>query len=241
VKRFSPLLALLLVVAAVGSSAAAGGSTGGLHVFAATSLATALPKIDAQETYTFEGSSTLAASIEAGAHADVFVSANTSDPADLYAKGLVSKPVVFAHNTVVVIVPAANPAHLRALVDLKRRGVRIEIADETVALGGYTLQILKALHLGAAVANVAGRDDDVRTVVQRVISGKVDAGFVYASDAHAAGKRVRVIAIPASAQPNVAYAAAVVLTTKRRADAAAFVASLRSARVQAALHRAGFR
>jgi molybdate transport system substrate-binding protein len=205
------------------------------------SLATVLPKIDAHERYTFAGSSKLAARIEAGTHADVFVSANTSDPAALHAKGLVSTPVVFAHNTVVVIVPAKNAAHIRTLGDLRRHGVKVEIADATVALGGYTLQILKTLHLNAGLANVVGRDDDVRTVVVKVVGRKVDAGFVYASDAQAAGRHVKVIAIPARAQPNVAYAVAVVLSSSRRSDARAFVTQLRSSRAQAALRAAGFR
>jgi ABC-type molybdate transport system substrate-binding protein len=162
---------------------AAGAGPGGLRVLAATSLATVLPKIDAHERYTFAGSSKLAAPIEAGTHADVFVSANTSDPAALHAKGLVSTPVVFAHNTVAVIVPAKNAAHIRTL----------------------------------------------------------GAGFVYASDAQAAGRHVKVIAIPARAQLNVAYAVAVVLSSSRRSDARAFVTQLRSSRAQAALRAAGFR
>jgi molybdate transport system substrate-binding protein len=233
------LLAAFAVVLVLVPAAAAGPT--GLKVFAATSLASVLPKIDPHQGYTFAGSSKLAARIDAGTHADVFVSANTSDPATLHAKGLVSTPVVFAHNTVVVIVPAKNAANLRTLADLKRHGVKVEIADATVALRGYTLQILKTLRLNAVLANVVGRDDDVRTVVAKVESGKADAGFVYASDARAAGSRVKVIAIPARAQPNVAYAAAVVLSSARAADAQAFVAQLRSPRAQAALRAAGFR
>jgi molybdate transport system substrate-binding protein len=229
---------LALVVLGLVLVAGASASPGKPRVFAATSLAGVLPAIDRNATYTFSGSSKLAAQIEAGASADVFASANTSDPADLYAKGLVSKPVVFAHNTVVVIVPAKNPAHVHALADLARKGVRVEIADATVALGGYTLQILKTLNLSV---DVATRDDDVRTVVANVEAGKSDAGFVYASDAHAAGARVLVVAIPKRAQPNVAYAAAVVLKSPRRAAAQAFVAELRSARAQAAFRAAGFR
>lgn len=209
-----------------------------LHVFAATSLATVLPQLDRGESYTFAGSSKLAARIEAGAHADVFASANTSDPAALYAKGLVTKPVVFAHNIVVVITPRANPAHIRTVADLKRRGVRVEIADASVALGGYTLQVLDTLHL---TVRIAGRDDDVRTVVAKVEAGKVDAGFVYSSDAQAAGAHVHVVAIPTRAQPAIAYAAAVVRSSAHRAEAAAFVRALVSPRARRALRAAGFR
>ena len=231
--RLASAAALVLVFAA-----AAGAGTAKPRVFAATSLAGVLPKIDANAAYTYAGSSKLAARIEAGAGVDVFASANTSDPADLYKKGLVSKPVVFAHNTVVVIVPRKNPAGIHAIADLVRTGVKVEIADETVALGGYTTQILQTLHLSPAIA---GRDGDVRTVLAKVESGKVDAGFVYASDAHAAGSAVSVIAVPARAQPNVAYAAAVVLASPRLAAARAFVHALLSAKAQAAFRAAGFR
>jgi molybdate transport system substrate-binding protein len=233
------LLAALGLALALAATAAAGPAR--LHVYAATSLAGVLPKLDPHESYTFAGSSKLAAHIEAGANADVFASANTDDPAALYRKGLVTKPVVFAHNTIVVVVPAAYRAHITTLADLKRHGVKIEIADTTVALGEYTLQVLKTLHLNAVLANVVGRDGDVRTVLGKVMSGQVDAAFVYTSDAHGAAALVKTIHIPASAQPNIAYAAAAVVKSAHRADAEAFVMQLRSARLQTALRGAGFR
>jgi molybdate transport system substrate-binding protein len=227
------ILALALVV-----TTAAAARPARLHVYGATSLASVLPRIDGGEAYTFAGSSKLAARIEAGAHADVFASANTSDPAALFAKGLVSKPVVFAHNSVVIVTPPANPGHVNAPADLARAGVSLEIADESVALGGYTLQILRTLHLKA---HIAGRDDDVRTVVAKVEAGKVDAGFVYSSDAKAAGAKLHVVAIPKRAQPAIAYAVAVVRSSAHRAEAAAFVRTLVSPRARRALRAAGFR
>lgn len=231
------LFVALAVALAAATTAAARPAP--LHVYGATSLATVLPQLDRGEIYTFAGSSKLAARIEAGAHADVFASANTSDPAALYAKGLVTKPVVFAHNSVVIVTPPSNPAQIRTAADLKRAGVTVEIADTSVALGTYTLAILKALGLSSVV--VAGRDDDVRTVVAKVEAGKVDAGFVYRSDAHAAGARVHVVAIPSRAQPAIAYAAAVVRASTHRSAAAAYVAMLRSPRAQRAFRAAGFK
>jgi molybdate transport system substrate-binding protein len=227
----------VLAVALVAATAAAA-RPARLHVYAATSLAGVLPRIDAGEAYTFAGSSKLAARIEAGARVDVFASANTSDPRELYAKGLVTKPVVFARNSIVIVTPRGNPAHIRAAADVARAGVEVEVADTSVALGEYTLQVLKTLRLAP---RIAGRDDDVRTVVSKVEAGKVDAAFVYSSDARAAGAKVHVVAIPSRAQPVIAYAAAVVKSSAHAAESAAFVQALRSARAQRLFRSAGFR
>jgi molybdate transport system substrate-binding protein len=232
-KRLAAVVAIGLVVTATAAARPAR-----LHVYGATSLAGVLPAIAGGEAYTFAGSSKLAARIEAGAHADVFASANTSDPAALYAKGLVTKPVVFAHNSVVIVTPPGNPAHIRAASDLARPGVTVEIADESVALGGYTLQILRTLHLKA---QIAGRDDDVRKVVAKVEAGKVDAGFVYSSDARTAGARVHVVTVPKRAEPPIAYAAAAIRSSAHLAQATAYVEALRSPRARRAFRAAGFK
>ena len=67
------------------------------------------PQIDNGPKYSFGGSSTLAAQITQGAPADVFASANTTIPDQLFAKGLVQKPVVFTRNRLVLVVPTSNP------------------------------------------------------------------------------------------------------------------------------------
>ena len=63
-----------------------------------------------------------------GAPADVFASANMDLPNQLYAKGACSKPVVFTRNSLVIIVPKANPASLRSVYDLAKPGVKLDIA-----------------------------------------------------------------------------------------------------------------
>src|SRR5438067_4958360 len=73
-------------------------------VYAAASLTDAFPALASGETYSFGGSNDLAAQIEQGAPADVFAAANTTLPAELHAKGLCSKPVVFTRNELVLIV-----------------------------------------------------------------------------------------------------------------------------------------
>ena len=52
----------------------------------------------------------------------MFAAASPKQPAALYAKGLVDKPVEFATNTLVLIVPKSNPAHITSVSDITKPG-----------------------------------------------------------------------------------------------------------------------
>ncbi len=116
-------------------------------VYAAASLTDVFPAIDKTEKYSFGGSNALAAQIQQGAPADVFASANMTLPTQLFQKGLCSKPVVFTRNTLVIVVPKSNPAHIHNIYDLTKSGVKIDIAAKGVPVGSYTLQILQNMNL----------------------------------------------------------------------------------------------
>ena len=67
------------------------------------------------------------------------------------------------------------------------------------------------MNIAAAVnANVVSQETDVRTVLAHVALGEVDAGFVYSTDAKTVPGQVKVIKIPAWAQPKVQYGICVV-------------------------------
>jgi len=89
-------------------------------------------------------------------------------------------------------------------------------------------------------ANVVSRETDVRSVLAKVALGQADAGFVYATDARTVAKKVNVIRIPASAQPDVTYAIAVVARSTHQSAARALVSKLRGKSGQALLARYGF-
>jgi molybdate transport system substrate-binding protein len=230
-------LALAAAVAAVGASAA---SKPHITVLAASSLSDVLPQIDRGPRYSFAGSNVLAAQLQQGAPADVFASANTKLPQQLYVQGLVLKPVVFTRNELVLVVPRANPAHIDSVSDLRRDGTKLVVAGAAVPAGAYTLQVLEALGQTAVLQNAVSQESDVRDVVAKVALGEADAGFVYATDARAARGRVLVIRLPESAQPTVAYAVAIVKATRHRAAAQAFVNELVRKPAQAKLAAAGF-
>jgi molybdate transport system substrate-binding protein len=232
------LTILVLLAFAGGSASAAGHVT--LNVYAAASLTDVFPAIDPAERYSFAGSNTLAAQITQGAPADVFASANTTLPDQLYAKGLVTKPVVFTRNALVLIVPTSNPAGIHSVYDLRRSGIKLIVAAPAVPVGGYTVQILKNMALSSVLQNVVSRESDVREVLAKVALGEADAGFVYSTDARTVSGKVTVLKLPAWAQPKLQYGIAVVAKSSNRAAAQAFVAKLLGKPAQAKLIAAGF-
>jgi molybdate transport system substrate-binding protein len=149
---------------------------------------------------------------------------------------------VFAGNRLVLAVPA-GASKVRSLADLERPGVTIAAGAPAVPVGSYTRQVLARLPAARAkrvVSNIRSNEPDVAGVVGKLTQGAVDAGFVYVTDVRAAGGRLRAIELPASLQPHVAYAAAVVKGTKHHSKAAGFVAGLLKGNGRAALTAAGF-
>ena len=230
------VLALLLLSGPARGAAAPERPT----VFAAASLTEFLKRFDPRPAYSFAGSDRLAFQIGQGAPADVFAAASPRYPQQLFAQGLVLTPQPFATNSVVLIVPRANPARIASLQDLTRPGVRLVIGDAGVPVGDYTRAALTRLGLQAALGNVISNEQDVKGVVAKVALGEADAGFVYATDVRPVRRRVRVFRLPAAAQPDVEYQIAVVRSSRHPAAARAFVRRLLSPAGRRALVDDGF-
>lgn len=210
-------------------------------VLAAASLTEVLPRIAPAARYSFGSSSQLAQQIRQGAPADVFLSASPVYTQELYAAGLVRKPVVFATNRLVLIVPRRNPAAIRSVADLARRpGLKLVVAGARVPIGLYTREVLKRLGLLRVLRKAVSQEPDVKGVVAKVALGEADAGFVYATDVHPAAAKVLVIQIPQRAQPSVRYEAAIVSSSQRLAVAQDLLISLLGTDGRRQLRRAGF-
>jgi molybdate transport system substrate-binding protein len=217
------------------------GSSGRLTVFAAASLTDVLPRIDARPRYGFAGSDVLAAQIQQGAPADVFAAASPKYPDLLYKQGLVQKPIAFATNTLVLVVPKSNPAGIHTVDDLTRPGLKIVVGDPSVPVGSYTRTVLANLGISAAVLkNVVSQETDVRSVLGKVALGEADAGFVYVTDARTVRGKVKAIALRESAQPHVVYEVAVVKSSPHLQAAYRYVTRLIRPTAQRALISAGF-
>jgi molybdate transport system substrate-binding protein len=244
-RTLAALLAAALVVASsvLAAVAFAGGAQQTrprLTVFAAASLTDVFPQIDSHARYSLGGSNMLAAQIEQGLPADVFASANTGLPWRLHRQGLVTRPVVFTANRLVVVVGHGNPEHIGSVGALERSGLRIVMAAAGVPVGDYTRKVLKRLGLSDLVDKAVSQETDVREVLAKVVLGEADAGFVYATDAKTVKGKVSLVGIPSSAQPQVLYAAAAVKSSEHLRAAKAWVRRLLSKPAQKKLRAAGF-
>ena len=257
--RIGRLLGVLLAIVALavvacgdddeGSSGSGGdgGEKPQLTVSAAASLKTAFEEYgkqfsDATVRFSFAGSDELAAQIEQGVKPDVYAAANTSLPDELYNKGLVEKPTVFAGNELVLAVPADSDT-VSSLEDLTKQGVTIAIGQEDVPVGSYTRTVLDKLpaeQSEAILANVRSEEPDVAGITGKLTQGAVDAGFLYASDVAATDGALEAIELPDDLQPEVAYGAAVVEGAKEPELAQQFIDGLLDGAGAQALKDAGF-
>jgi molybdate transport system substrate-binding protein len=240
-RRVAALLAIALAVASCGAGDDdTGRGLEGLTVFAAASLTEAFEEIAPDVTFNFAGSDELATQIREGAPADVYAAASPRYPDDLFAEGLVEEPQVFATNRLVLIVPPDNPGAIESVEALTADGVRLVVGAEGVPIGDYTRTVLESLGLADALGNVVSNEEDVKGVVGKVASGAADAGFVYVTDAAAAGDDVEAIELPQEAQAVVRYPIAAVVSSEHSEAARAFVDLILSEAGQEALADAGF-
>jgi molybdate transport system substrate-binding protein len=217
-----------------------------LVVSAASSMTEALTKCapgfdGATVRLSFGGSGELAAQIRQGVKPDVYAAANTAIPEELHADGLLSAPVDFATNELVVAVPRGSD--ITGLADLVRPGTKIAIGSESVPVGSYTRDLLGRLpgDTGPRIlANVRSNEPDVKGIVGKLAQGAVDAGFVYVTDVEAAGDSLEAIQPPAAIEPDATYAAGVVKGAKQAGLAREFVDGLKDGACAEALAAAGF-
>lgn len=208
-------LAVATVAAGLASAATSHDevATGRPIVLAAASLTEVLPRIASEASYSFGSSNALAEQIRRGAPFDVYLSASPSHTQALFREQLTRKPVAFATNSLVVILPRSNPAKIKTVFDLaKRPKLKLVVAGPKVPIGLYTREVLKRLGLLRVLRKTVSLEPDVKGIVGKVALGEADAGFVYRTDVAPAATRVRAIGIPAKAQPTVIYELAIAAT-----------------------------
>jgi molybdate transport system substrate-binding protein len=249
-------LCFVVLAACSTTSGAETGST--LTIFAASSLEAALEAAaSAYEaanpgttlTVSTDSSAALATQIEQGAPADVFLSADTSNPQKLVDAGLAAgEPVAFAANLLTIIVPADNPAGVTAAADLARDGLHIIAAGDEVPITRYATQLVDNLAVqpgapadfaAAYAANVASKEDNASAVVAKIALGEGDAGIVYVTDA-AAADGVKTIDVPDAANVLATYAGMVVGASPNQAGAKTFLEWLAGPDGEAVLAEFGF-
>jgi len=200
--RRTTLAAMLAAAVALAAPAAAQA----VNVYAATSLTNVFGALDKAPKYSFGGSNTLQLQIERGAPADVFASASPHEAQTLFHEGLCSRPVTFAINRLVLLIPNANPGNVTSVYALRTGGRRLSIGQAGVPIGAYTRVLLKRLRLSSILSsNKVSQQSNVGQVSSQVALGSADAGFVYYTDGLAVKDRTKMISLPKWAQPPVRY------------------------------------
>jgi molybdate transport system substrate-binding protein len=233
---------------------------GALTVFAASSLTDAFTELgllfESQHpgttvTFNFASSSDLATQLAEGAPADVFASANNTQMENAANEGRIAgDPVSFLTNTLVVIVPADNPADIETLAELATEGIRFVSALPGVPIRGFTEDMLDKAAADAAygaafkqavLANLVSEEANVRQLAAKVALGEADAGIVYKSDVTPdIADQVAVIEIPAALNVIAVYPIATTNDSANPELAQAFVELVLSAEGQAVLKTWGF-
>jgi molybdate transport system substrate-binding protein len=236
--RRTTLAAILVAAVALSAPAAAQA----VNVYAATSLTNVLPALDKSPKYSFGGSNTLQLQIERGAPADVFASASPHEAQALFHEGLCDRPVTFAINRLVLLIPNSNPGDVTSVYSLRSGGRRLSIGTAGVPIGAYTRQLLRRLRLSSILSsNRVSQVSNVGQVSSQVALGSADAGFVYYTDGLAVRGRTKMINLPKWAQPPVRYQ---ICTVKRAgvdtAAAKAFIAKVIGRAGRGALKAYGF-
>ncbi len=245
-KRLLPVLslALLLPLAACGgddSDASADGDT--LTVLAAASLTDVFEELatgfekehDVDVTFSFGSSTDLAEQVADGAPGDVLATADSASMQLAQDAEVTGDVATFATNVLTIVTPADNPAGIASLDDLAD-ATWVRCADE-VPCGKVALAVLADNDIDAEPVSL---EEDVRATLDKVTSGEVDAGLVYATDAVAAGDTVTAIEIPDAESEATSYFATT-LTQSENADLAAdWVEWVTSDDGQAILAKAGF-
>lgn len=138
------------------------------------------------------GSSDLVSKLREGAPADLLLTASKKTMDQAVEDGTVTKPKVLATNVMVMVVPKGNPANVHSLQDLSRAR-HFVLCDPQVPCGDISSQIIDDKHLDV---HPSSQERQVADVLGKVSAGEADAGWVYSTDAAAAGNDVEVIDIP---------------------------------------------
>jgi len=255
------ILALLLAAGCTSAGTTPTAEKNKLTVFAAASLTGAMTDIakayealhpDTKIVLNFDGSQALRTQIEQGAHADLFLSANTKHMTALQEEGLIVNDSVktFAKNKLALIVPRENRANITGLPDLAQPNIRLVMGTKDVPFGDYTRQALGKMandsaygpaYSDAVMNNVVSEDPAVTALIAHIRVGEADAGIAYASDVNE-GDRALITTFPIPDKYNViaSYPLGIVQDSTVQDRAAAFVQFIKSPEGNAILTRYGF-
>ena len=225
-----------------------------INVFAAASLKNALDAVNVfwkadtgkEATLTYAASNALAKQIEAGAPADVFVSADLTWMKYLTDRNLIAagSDVKLLGNAIVLVADENFKFNLKIENGFKLADAigdsKLAMANvESVPAGKYGKAALEKLGVWNTVEGKVAQVDNVRAALKLVTLGEAALGIVYATDARAE-TAVKVIgAFPEDSHAPIIYPAGIV-TASKNADAMEFLKFLQSEKAKAIFEGQGF-
>lgn len=225
-------------------------------VFAAASLKNALDDISAQyqretgkhTTISFAASSALARQIEAGAPADIFISANLSWMDYLQKRKLIKPGTrsTLLGNELVLVAPKDGTLKKVAikpgfpLAKLLGKDGHLAMANtDAVPAGKYGKAALKSLGVWASVESRVAQAANVRAALALVSRDEAPLGIVYQTDV-AADPNTKIVGVfPEKSHPPIRYPVAITASSTNP-DAPAFVTYLHSAKARPLFAKQGF-
>jgi molybdate transport system substrate-binding protein len=189
-------------------------------------------------------SSTLARQIEAGAGAQVYLSANPQWMDYLVERGRVDKTSCrpLLANRLVLIQARTEKRSVRdtdVTVVLRQWQGRLALGDpDHVPAGRYARQALQSLGVYASLRNRVLPGSSVRVTLAYVERGEADLGIVYATDARLSSKVEVLGLLPETGHDPIRYLAAALIDAPPSAQA--FLAFLTEPRAQSVFVRYGF-
>lgn len=182
------------------------------------------------------GSSALIQQISDGAPGDVLLTADEQTMQRAVEAHLVEGTRPVAQNTLVMVVPAGNPAGFNSVEDLAS-GDRVVLCAPQVPCGSVSQELMSLNNLNFAPASLG---HSVSDTLGKVTSGEADAGWVYRTDAISAGDAVEVIEIPHSDKTPATVVAAVISTSARPENARELVDFISGPEMASEWQRHGF-
>jgi molybdate transport system substrate-binding protein len=200
----------------------------------------------ARPVLSFAASSALARQIEAGARADLFISADEDWMNAVQSQGLIRADTrkSFLSNRLVLIAPAGSRSKTAIVKGFPLARMlgdnRLAMADpDAVPAGKYGKAALESLGVWDAVEPKLARAENVRAALALVERRAAPLGIVYATDARAS-KKVKVIGVfPPASHPPITYPVAV-LKSASSPDAEGFRSFLLSRQGRAIFATYGF-
>lgn len=241
------------VVATIGLSAPAFAQDK-VTVFAAASMKNALDAANAEwaketsneATVSYAASSALAKQIEAGAPADLFISADLAWMDYVAGKKLIRDDTRtnLLGNRLVLVAPAdkATPVDIKQGFDLAKLvgdGKLAMGAVDSVPAGKYGKAALEKLGVWSSVEGKVAGAESVRAALVLVSRGEAPYGIVYQTDA-AADQGVKIVGtFPQDSHEPIIYPVAILSESKSPA-AAAYLEFLKSAKAAPFFEKQGF-